>query len=283
MLVEIEDATVTYRRGGAEFNAVDHASLVLEQGEFATVMGRSGSGKTTLLSLIAGVQRPTSGRITVAGKDISQMGDRDSSRFRNERIGYVPQRQGLLPSLTVLENVLLPTQLYGHGKGPEEARNLLDRLGIGDLSGAFPGGMSGGEQRKASIARSLINGPDLLLADEPTSDLDRDSARSVMELLSGINESGTAVVVVTHEPDAAVYGRRLFYMESGRIRDATDRLEPLRSSMAGSFLDLGQAPRAGRPRSERKDVARASTEERRAGKDAGGSASVHQHVLMLEI
>ena len=238
MLVEVEGATVVYRRGNEEFRAVDDVSLGLERGEFVTVMGRSGSGKTTLLNLIAGAQRPTSGRVTVDGRDVSSMSDRDSSRFRNERIGYVPQRHGLLPSLTVLENVLLSTQLYGRGKDPEEAQDLLDRLGIGGLSGAFPREMSGGEQRRASIARSLMNGPDLILADEPTSDLDRESARIVMGLLSRINESGMAVVVVTHEYDAAVYGRRLLYMESGRIRDATDRLESLRSGMAGAFFGL---------------------------------------------
>lgn len=215
---------------------MDHVSVGIESGDFMTVLGKSGGGKTTLLNLIAGIQKPTSGTITIAGRDLYSMCDRDSSRFRNAMIGYVPQRNGLFPHLTVLENVLLPTQLHDLGREPMEASEMLETLGIGDLSGAFPKELSGGEQRRASIARALINRPDVLLADEPTSDLDRENTVAVMELLSRINRSGTTVIVVTHELDAAVYGKRLFHMDSGRMKDATERLDSLRSSAENSIF-----------------------------------------------
>ena len=169
MLIDIQNVTVEYCRGSKGFNALDHLSVGIESGDFMAVLGKSGSGKTTLLNLIAGIQRPSSGAITIAGRDFSSMSDRDSSRFRNAMIGYVPQRNGLFSHLTVLENVLLPAQLHVRGKEPMEAAEILDALGIWDLSGAFPKELSGGEQRRASIARALINRPDVLLADEPTS------------------------------------------------------------------------------------------------------------------
>ena len=238
MLIDIEDASVEYTRRSERFNAVDHVDLQVEAGDFVTIMGKSGSGKTTLMNLIAGAQHPTSGRIVVAGNDITGFDDKAASRFRNEYIGYVPQNHGLLSSLTVLENVLLPSQLYGRGKPESEAQSILDRLGIGGLADSFPRNLSGGEQRRASIARALINDPKVILADEPTSDLDRDNTATVMKLLTDINAGGTTVIVVTHEFDAAVWGRKLYYMESGRVRDETDRIGELRRNLAEPFHDL---------------------------------------------
>ena len=235
MLIKLEDATVEYSRRSERFNAVDHVDLQIDTGDFVTIMGKSGSGKTTLMNLIAGAQHPTSGKVVVAGSDISSFNDREASRFRNGHIGYVPQSHGLLASLTVMENVLLPAQLHGSNRSESDAKAVLERLGISDLADSFPRSLSGGEQRRASIARALINSPDVILADEPTSDLDRDNTETVMRLLTEINREGTTVIVVTHEYDAAVWGRKLYYMESGRIRDETYHIADLRQRFTEPF------------------------------------------------
>lgn len=209
-------------------------SLEIGDGDFVTVMGKSGSGKSSLVNLIAGTLRPDSGRVVVSGTDVSALSDREASRFRNANIGYIPQSHGLLSSLTAVENVLVPAGLYGKGATEPDALEIMERLGVRDLARNIPSELSGGEQRRVSIARALINRPRIILADEPTSDLDRDNTRSVMGILKAINEDGATVVVVTHELDAAVYGRRLLVMESGRVRDASDSLGELRSTLEAS-------------------------------------------------
>lgn len=234
MAISVEDAVLSYERGGKRFNAVDGVSLEIADGEFVAIMGKSGSGKSSLVNLIAGTLRPDSGRVVVSGTDVSSLSDRDASRFRNASIGYIPQSHGLLSSLTAVENVLVPAGLYGKGATEEDALEIMDRLGVRDLARNLPSELSGGEQRRVSIARALINRPGIILADEPTSDLDRDNTRSVMGILEAINGSGATVVVVTHELDAAVHGRRLLVMESGRVREASDSLEGLRSTLEAS-------------------------------------------------
>ncbi len=172
------------------------------------------------MNIAAGVLKPTSGHVFLDGNDISGLSDRECSDLRNRRIGYIPQGHGLLQNLTVLENVELPRHI-GRSKdvtGPEPSE-LLERVGLSELSGSYPRKLSGGEQRRASIARALVNSPGLIIADEPTSDLDSDNSRNVMELLRSISDSGTAVLLVTHETDSMGYGDRILRMDGGRLKE----------------------------------------------------------------
>ncbi|MDR1404550.1 MAG: ABC transporter ATP-binding protein [Candidatus Methanoplasma sp.] len=222
-MAQIETAGLTkeYSRGVRPFDAVHDVSLKVEEGDFISVMGRSGSGKSTLLNLVAGLLRPTSGNVMVKGRDISALSDRESSFIRNSEIGYVPQGHSLLGNLTVLENVLLPHSLFRRktGDARERAVSLLESMGIEDLADSLPRALSGGEQRRAAVARALINSPSVLIADEPTGDLDTETSQQVMELFQKINCSGTAVLMVTHEQDTANFGNRHFTMNGGILTE----------------------------------------------------------------
>ena len=172
------------------------------------------------MNIAAGVLKPTSGHVFLDGNDISGLSDRECSDLRNRRIGYIPRGHGLLQNLTVLENVELPRHI-GRSKdatGPEPSE-LLERVGLSELSGSYPRKPSGGEQRRASIVRALVNSPGLIIADEPTSDLDSDNSRNVMELLRSISDSGMAILLVTHETDSMGYGDRILRMDGGRLKE----------------------------------------------------------------
>ncbi len=223
-MLEAIDVTRHYTRGTTPFAAVDGVSLRVEGGEFVNVLGRSGSGKSTLLSLFAGLLQPTSGAVRVLGQDLQALGDTGLSALRNDRLGIVPQGQSALRSLTVLENVALPHLLLPRaGDGRGKAMALLERLGIGHLAHSFPRELSGGELRRMAIARALINAPALLLADEPTSDLDAETTAQVLTLFRERAREGAAVIVVTHDRDALAYGTRACTMDAGILRPlATD-------------------------------------------------------------
>lgn len=217
-LLRLKELCKRYHRGGTPFLAVDHVDLTLEAGDFVNVSGRSGSGKSTLLNMAAGLLRPTSGTVELEGTDLAAMGDAALSRLRNERVGSIPQGASALPDLTVLENVMLPFCLWPRGgDGEGAARLLLERCGAAHLAEAYPSELSGGELRRAMIARALVNRPALLIADEPTSDLDVESARGVMELLSALNGEGLTLLLVSHDLDALRYGKRTFTMSEGRL------------------------------------------------------------------
>ncbi|MDR2447529.1 MAG: ABC transporter ATP-binding protein [Treponema sp.] len=217
-LLELQGVTKEYRRGGHVFNAVDCANLSVEPGDFISIIGRSGSGKSTLLNMSAGLMKPTRGAVFFDGKDIYQLGDREISWFRNEKIGYVPQGQSLLSNFTVLENVCIPWFLFKR-EGDAEGRAfiLLEKVGVGRLAASYPRELSGGEMRRAAIARSLMNNPPLLIADEPTSDLDVETTAEIMNLLSAIAREGTAVLIVTHELDTLSYGNKTYAMDAGNL------------------------------------------------------------------
>ncbi|MCL2210568.1 MAG: ABC transporter ATP-binding protein [Treponema sp.] len=220
-LLEIHGVTKEYRRGGATsgervFNAVNNANLSVNCGDFISIIGRSGSGKSTLLNMSAGLIRPTAGNVLFKGDDIYQYNDKEMSLYRNEKIGYVPQGQSLLSNFTALENVCLPWFLYNRGEeAVERALSLLEKTGIKNLADAYPKELSGGEMRRVAIARSLINKPALLIADEPTNDLDAQTTSEVMKLLSSIAQEGTAVLIVTHELDTLSYGNKTYKMDNG--------------------------------------------------------------------
>lgn len=218
VLLELQELTKEYRRGGRAFNAVNHASLSVAPGDFISIIGRSGSGKSTLLNMSAGLIKPTQGTVFFDGKDIYQLNDKAISLFRNEKIGYVPQGQSLLSNFTVLENVCIPWFLFKReGEPVEYALALLEKTGISHLAASYPKELSGGEMRRVAIARSLMNNPPLLIADEPTSDLDAETTVEIMKLLSVIAREGTAVLIVTHELDTLSYGNKTYSMNGGNL------------------------------------------------------------------
>lgn len=218
MALITQSLTREFERGASEFRAVSEVSLRVEPGEFAVVVGRSGSGKSTLLHLIAGLLNPTSGSVEADGVNISALNDRAASAYRNEKVGFVPQGQSTLSSLTVLDNVRLPHYLEKRGGEPtRRARELLERVGLAPLAGSYPNLLSGGEGKRVAIARALINSPAYLLADEPTSDLDVQTTREILELLREIADGGTAVVMVTHELDALGYADCIYRMDAGTL------------------------------------------------------------------
>ncbi|TMD10669.1 MAG: ABC transporter ATP-binding protein [Chloroflexi bacterium] len=204
-LVRLTEITKVYQ--GGVTGALNGVSLTVEEGEFTAVMGPSGSGKTTLLNLVAGLDRPTSGSVTVAGSDLGPLGETALARFRRDH-------------LTVLENVLIPAQLKSRVSSEAAGRELLAQLGIAELADRYPAKLSGGQQQRVSIARALINRPTLLLADEPTGALDTRSGDEVMELLRQLHRQGKTVLLVTHDAKLATrYAARVVSVMDGRIVD----------------------------------------------------------------
>lgn len=216
MSIAITDISKEYKRGERSFKAVDGVNLILNPGDFITIIGKSGSGKSTLLNIIAGITLPTSGNVELDGKSILTFSDRIVSSYRNQKIGYIPQGQSTLADLTVLNNIRLPFHLSGQGgDSVTKAEELLKRVGIAELANSYPKQLSGGELKRVAIARALINNPDVLIADEPTSDLDKQTTKEVLTLLGSIAKTGKAVLIVTHDLDAVGYGNRNYVMESG--------------------------------------------------------------------
>ena len=225
-LVELTEVSKTYDGAGGQ-TALDKLSLDIEGGEFTAIMGPSGSGKSTLLNLVAGVDRPSGGRVRVAGEDLGRLSEARLARFRRARLGFVFQFFNLLGNLTVLENVLLPAQLLGTRPAPARARGmeLLAQLDLAELADQYPAHLSGGQQQRVAIARALINQPVLLLADEPTGALDTHGGEQVMELIQGLNREGQTVLLVTHDAKLATrHTGRVVTLIDGRVDDDT-RLE----------------------------------------------------------
>ena len=224
-MIMLENVTKVYDLGkGSSVTAVHGASLEIGAGEFAAIVGRSGSGKTTLLNLAAGLTRPTSGRVTLDGVDLGRLSDQQQSTMRSRKIGFVFQFPSLLPTLTVYENVILPTRFGLNGReveSRERAKALLYRVGLADKLSAFPRQLSAGQQQRVVIARSLINQPQLLLADEPTSNLDEKTEMEIMGLFRDLHASlGLTVVLVTHTRQLISPGMRSIEMAEGRIVDS---------------------------------------------------------------
>lgn len=218
MILEARNVVKEYQRGGRPFRAVDGVSLDIEKGEFVSVSGRSGSGKSTLLNILAGLLPPTAGTVRFGGKSYADLGDRERSVLRGTKLGYIMQGQSVLPNLTVLQNVLLPLTLFRRGAVSDpKALELLGRAGLLPLASQYPAGLSGGEMRRVSIVRALLASPELLIADEPTGDLDQATAKGIMEMFRSAAEKGTAVLMVTHDEGAARCAGRSFFMEDGKL------------------------------------------------------------------
>ena len=221
MLLDVKNLRKDYQRGSQHFSAVNNVSFSMAQTDFISIMGKSGSGKTTLLNMIAGLLTPTQGKITINGTNLFELDDKQVSAFRNQNIGYIPQGSSLLPNLTALENIRLPFYLTKREKQSSlnYALELLEKAKIGYLKDTYPANMSGGEMRRIAILRALICQPQLVIADEPTSDLDEESSAQIMALLTEIHQQGTGLLIVTHDNDVANYSQRTLKMSSGRLID----------------------------------------------------------------
>ena len=208
----------TYIRNTEYVRAVDGVTFSVTKGEFILIVGRSGSGKSTLLNMLGGLTIPTGGTIRLNGKDLGSMSDEALSRLRGEYMGFVFQFSGLLPTLNVLENVMLPSLFVKAKEDAEKrARSLLLNVGLDSKIKSYPSELSGGELKRAAVARALVNDPILILADEPTGDLDIDSEREIMELFKEINQQGKTILMVTHNPELSSYASRVIRMEKGKI------------------------------------------------------------------
>ncbi len=225
--IRMSDVVKAYPLGASNFIAVDHLSLDIEKGEFVAIVGRSGSGKTTLLNLLAGIDRPTSGTVLVAGADLGSLSESGLATWRGRNVGLVFQFFQLLPTLTVVENVMLPmdfAKIIPVGERRTRAQHLLERMGVGDQADKVPATLSGGQQQRAAIARALANDPPILLADEPTGNLDSTTADAVLELFADLNADGQTIVVVTHERDIRSIVGREVTLKDGRV--VTDQTAP---------------------------------------------------------
>ncbi len=222
MLLAAENLSKRYLRKSAQSNffyAVQELSLSLDEGSFTALTGRSGSGKTTLLCMLSGLLKPDEGRVTLDGKDLYALCDRELSLFRNRAIAFIPQKANLVPSLNVLENILLPASLYKGAADAKRAQELMEALDIAPLQSARPFELSGGETRRAAIARALLAKPGIILADEPTGDLDDENTKTVLTLLAQAAGDGAAVLMVTHDPLASAAAQRRLVMNAGRLTD----------------------------------------------------------------
>jgi putative ABC transport system ATP-binding protein len=229
MMIEALDLEQTYQSGGRPLTVLRQINLAIAAREFVAVMGPSGSGKTTLLGLLAGLDRPTKGTVRLDGEDLGRLSEDARARLRAEKVGFVFQTFQLMPTLTALENVLVPIELRGRAGGngvAARARQLLERVGLGDRMGHYPAQLSGGEQQRVGLARAFAADPRVLLADEPTGSLDAETGRAVIDLLVELNrDAGTTLVLVTHDPALAARARRVIRLAAGSIVSDT-RAEP---------------------------------------------------------
>ena len=226
--IQVSDVNKTYPLAAGEFIAVDRLSLDIADGEFVAIVGRSGSGKTTLLNLLAGIDRPTSGTVRVTGADLGSLSESALAAWRGLNVGLVFQFFQLLPTLTVVENVMLPMDFAKKiplAERPDRAQQLLERMGVGSQADKVPATLSGGQQQRAAIARALANDPPILLADEPTGNLDSTTADAVLELFSDLNAEGQTIVVVTHERDIrSIVGREVTLVDGRVVTDEPARV-----------------------------------------------------------
>ena len=218
-VVELYDVHKTYVMGGQQVRALDGLSLQIGRGDFVALMGPSGSGKSTMLNVLGTLDRPTSGTYILGGRDVVEMDDDDLSDFRLRTLGFVFQSFNLIPQLTVQENIELPMYYLETDPAEMNARavELATRVGLGDRLGHRPTELSGGQQQRVAIARSLANDPPLILADEPTGNLDSHTSDQIMNLLIELNEAGKTIIMVTHEPDIAEFAKKRIHMRDGRV------------------------------------------------------------------
>ena len=230
-VIRAEDIHKYYDLGETRVHALRGVDLTVERGGFVAIMGASGSGKSTFMNILGCLDRPTSGRYLLEGTDVSGLDKRALAAIRNRRLGFVFQGFNLLPRTTALENIQLPTLYSALDKAERarRARQALALVGLGDRAAHYPSQLSGGQQQRVAIARALVNGPAILLADEPTGNLDSRTSIEIMEVLQGLNESGLTIVLVTHEHDIAQFAKRVLVFRDGRIRKDEEVPSPPRA------------------------------------------------------
>ena len=216
-MLEINNVTKIYGEGSARVVALDRVSLKVEDGDFIAIMGPSGSGKSTFLNIIGGLDRLTSGEVILDGHRIDNLGENDLVDIRRGKIAYVFQQYHLLPSLTAMENVLLPLIFCGNGGDEQKVETILSRVGLGNRSEHKPSQLSGGEQQRVAIARALVSGPSLILADEPTGNMDQKTGNEILELFKELNQEGRSILMVTHSADIARQAKQIITLQDGRI------------------------------------------------------------------
>jgi putative ABC transport system ATP-binding protein len=244
-VLEASQVRKLYQMGEVTVSALDGVSLAVEKGEFVAIMGPSGSGKSTLLHLLGGLDGPSDGEITLAGQPLSRLSDDEATVVRRRKVGFIFQFYNLLPTLTAEENVALPLLIDGQGLDRHRAKvaRLLDLVGLGDRKGHKPDQLSGGQQQRVAIARAFVNDPEIVLADEPTGNLDSKSGHAILELLRRTcDELSATIVMVTHDPRAASFSDRVVFIKDGRLvkelrnpRGGHD-IQPIMDVMAGLEL-----------------------------------------------
>lgn len=217
-ILELKDISKTYPSAGGSLTVLQSISFSLETGGSCAIVGPSGSGKTTLLGLCAGLDTPSSGLIKLAGQDLAKLTEDDRARLRSEQVGFVFQNFQLLPTLTAIENVMVPLEMRGAGGSRSVATELLGKVGLGERLHHYPAQLSGGEQQRVALARAFVNQPKILFADEPTGNLDAETSDRIVELLFHLNSSsGTALVLVTHNLDLARQAGRIIQLKAGKL------------------------------------------------------------------
>jgi putative ABC transport system ATP-binding protein len=216
-MIELDNITKVYKMGGTEVVALNGVSLRVEPGEMVSIIGPSGSGKSTLMHIIGCLDKPTSGEYRLEGVQVSKLNDNKLAEIRNKKLGFVFQSFNLLPRNTALDNVELPLTYGGAGNRRQRALQALESVGLAQRAHHRPNELAGGEQQRVAIARALINNPSLILADEPTGNLDTQTSKEIMLLFQKLNEQGITIVLVTHEPDIAAYTQRSIKMRDGKI------------------------------------------------------------------
>jgi putative ABC transport system ATP-binding protein len=227
-LIEVQELTKIYGMGAATVHALDGINLAIDEGEFVAIMGPSGSGKSTLMNILGCLDRPSSGEYWLGGEDVSRLNKAQLADIRNRRIGFVFQSYNLLPRSTALKNVMLPLTYCRHNrKGASDWEKLataaLETVGLGDRLKHRPSEMSGGEQQRVAIARALVNEPLMILADEPTGNLDTSASQEIVDILRGLHERGRTIVMITHEPELGEQAERLVLLRDGRVADGGER------------------------------------------------------------
>lgn len=217
-ILEARRITKRYSIGNRDIPVIDDLSISVSDGEFVVVEGKSGSGKSTLISLLSGLDKPTSGKVFVEGRDITDLSEDDLAPLRNQTIGFVFQSFHLVPSISALENVMFPAELKGEPDALKKAERLLEKVGLKDRGSNFPHQLSGGEKQRCAICRAMINDPRIIFADEPTGNLDSENGRSILDLLLDLRkERRTTLVLVTHDQEVARTADRIITLKDGRI------------------------------------------------------------------
>lgn len=233
-VLRVTGLTKTYRSGTRTLTVLNDVSLALRRGESCAVVGPSGSGKTTLLGLSAGLDRSTRGSVLLCGQDLDDLDEDGRARLRNEHVGFVFQSFRLIPTLTALENVMVPAELRGDRDARARATTLLDKVGLGARTSHYPAELSGGEQQRVAIARAFVNNPTILFADEPTGELDTDTGRAIADLLFDLNRTaGTTLVLVTHDEELASRSARVVRLRGGAV-ESDSQSESSNSTEAGA-------------------------------------------------